>query len=91
MRRLIVAGLIFGMLNALVGAASLALVEVLTPDEFGWFSYVPLKDALVQDPRFPWQYIVVPLALLVTNVIALPPYVRWMVRRSGPDRSATML
>lgn len=91
MRRLIVAGLIFGILNALVGAASLALVAVLTPDEFGWFAYAPLNEVVVQDPRFPWQNIVVPLALLVTNVLARPPYVRWMLRRSVPDRPATML
>lgn len=59
----------------------MALVEVLTPDKFGWLAYAPLNEVVVQDPRFPWRYVVVPMALLVTNVLALPLYVRWVLRR----------
>ena len=81
MRPPLIAGLLLGLLNALVGAAALALVEVLTPDEFGWFAYAPLNEEVVRDPRFPWRYVVVPLALVVTNVLALPAYVRWVLRR----------
>ena len=81
MRPPLIAGLLLGLLNALVGAAALALVEVLTPDEFGWFAYAPLNEVVVRDPRFPWRYVVVPLALVVTNVLALPAYVRWVLRR----------
>ncbi len=81
MRRLLPAGLVLGFVNAVVAAGALALVEVLTPDEFGWFAYAPLNDVVVQDPRFPWRYVVVPLALIVTNVLALPACVRSVLRR----------
>jgi hypothetical protein len=81
MRSPLIAGLLLGLLNALVGAAALALVEVLTPNEFGWFAYAPLKEVVVEDPRFPWRYVVVPLTLVITNVLAVPVYVRSMLRR----------
>lgn len=81
MRRPLIAGLLLGLLNALVGAAALAVVEMLTPDEFGWFAYAPLNEVDVRDPRFPWRYVTVPLALVVTNVLAVPVYVRWVLRR----------
>ena len=81
MRRPLIAGLLLGLLNAFVGAVALALVEVLTPDEFEWFTYAPLNEVVVQHPRFPWRYVVLPLALLITNVLALPLYIRWALRR----------
>lgn len=81
MRRPLTAGLLLALLNAVVGAAALVLVEVLTPDEFGWFAYAPLNEVVVQRPRFPWRYAVVPLALVVTNVLVVPAYIRWMLRR----------
>lgn len=81
MRRPIIAGVVLGLLNAVVAAGALALVEVLTPDEFGWFAYAPLDDVVVQDPRFPWRYVAVPLALLVTNALAVPAYLRSVLRR----------
>ena len=70
------AGLLLGVLNAAVAVAALALVEVATPDEFGWFAYAPLDEVVVPDPRFPWHYVVVPLSLLVTNVLAVTAYLR---------------
>lgn len=81
MRRPLVVGLLFGLLNALVGLAALVLVELLTPDDFGWFAYAPLDEAVVQDPRFPWRYVVVPLSLVLANVLAVPAYARWVLRR----------
>jgi hypothetical protein len=79
--RLLAAGLALGLLNALVALGALASVDALTPDEFGWFAYSPLNEAVVQDPRFPWQYVVVPLALIVANVLALPLLIRRALRR----------
>jgi hypothetical protein len=79
--RFVAAGLALGLLNALVALGSLALVEALTPDEFGWFAYAPLNEVIVQDPRFPWQYVVVPLALMVANVLALPVLIRRALTR----------
>ena len=43
-------------------------------DEFGWYAYAPLDEVVVKDPRFPWHYVVVPLALLVANVVAFRAY-----------------
>ena len=76
MNRSLAAGLALGALNAFVALATLALVEALTPDEFGWFAYAPLNEVVVDDPRFPWHYIVLPLALLIANVLALSVVVR---------------
>ena len=80
MRRTVIAGLLLGLLNAVVALAVLALVEALTPDEFGWYAYAPLDEVLVRDPRFPWQYVAVPLALVATNVVAVPASVRRLQR-----------
>jgi hypothetical protein len=79
--RSLAAGLALGLLNALVALGALILVEALTPDEFGWFAYAPLNEVVVQDPRFPWRYVVVPLALIVANVLVLPTLVRRATRR----------
>lgn len=70
------AGLLLGCLNALVAVLALAAVEAATPDEFGWFAYAPLDEVVIQDPRFPWHYVAVPLALLVANVLAVVAYLR---------------
>ena len=76
MRRPLVAGLLLGVLNAVVAVTALFLVEVLTPDEFGWFAYAPLDEVVVRDPRFPGEYVAVPLALVAANLVALPACVR---------------
>ena len=80
MRRPLFAGLLLGLLNAVVAVAALSLVEVLTPDEFGWFAYAPLDEVVVRDPRFPWQYVAVPLALIAMNLVALPVCLRRLRR-----------
>ena len=82
MSRSLVVGLVFGALNAVVAIATLALVNAVTPDNFGWFAYAPLNEDVVRDPRFPWQYVAVPVALIVVNVLAVP----FLLRRS--DSSA---
>ncbi len=66
------AAVLLGILNALVAVVALALVEVATPDEFGWFAYAPLGQVVVRDPRFPWRYVAVPAALLALNAVAVP-------------------
>lgn len=76
MRRSLTAGLTLGALNAVVAIATFAIVEALTPNDFGWFAYAPLNEVVVEDPRFPWHYVVVPLALVVANVLAVPVLVR---------------
>ena len=81
MNRTLAAGLALGALNAAVALATLALGEVLTPDNFGWFAYAPLNEGVVADPRFPWEYIVVPVALVVANVLAAPVALRRANRR----------
>lgn len=81
MHRPLVAALVFGVLNAVVAVVVLIVVDVATRDEFGWFAYAPLSDAVVGDPRFPWHYVVVPLALLATNALAVSAYVRRALRQ----------
>jgi hypothetical protein len=79
--RFLAAGLVLGLLNALLVLALLALVEASTPKEFGWFAYAPLNEVVVRDPRFPWEYVVVPLGLIVANVLAAPLLVRRALSR----------
>ena len=81
MTRSLTAGLALGVLNAVVSIGTFAIVEALTPDEFGWFAYAPLNEVVVDEPRLPWHYVVVPLALVVANVLALPVLVRRVTRR----------
>jgi hypothetical protein len=76
--------LLLGVLNAVVAVVALALVEVATPDEFGWFAYAPVDEVVVRDPRFPWHYVAVPLALLVTNALAVPVCLRRSLDRQAP-------
>jgi heme/copper-type cytochrome/quinol oxidase subunit 1 len=61
-------------MNAAIALFALALVEVATPDDFGWYAYAPLDEVLEKDPRFPWHYVVVPLALLLMNVVVVRAY-----------------
>lgn len=61
--------MLLGLMNAAIAVAALALVEVATPDSFGWYAYAPLEEVVVRDPRFPWHYVVVPLSLLLANVV----------------------
>lgn len=75
MRRPLLAGLLLGLLNASVALVTLVVVRALTPDTVGWFAYAPLDDAQ-PDSRFPWAYVVVPLALLVADALAVPLLLR---------------
>jgi len=59
-----------------VAVATLALVDAVTPDDFGWFAYAPLEEAVVPDPRFPWQYVAVPVALLISSMMTVPLFRR---------------
>jgi hypothetical protein len=74
MQRPLTAALVLGLIDAVIAVVALALVEVATPDEFGWYAYAPLDEVVVTDPRFPWHYVVVPLSLLVVNVVVVRAY-----------------
>ncbi len=81
MSRPLQAALVLGVLNAVVAVAALAAVEALTPSQFGWYTYAPLDEVVVRDPRFPRHYVVVPLALVVANALAAPA----LLRRASPQ------
>ena len=83
MRRPVIAGLLLGVLNAVVAVAVLALVEAQAPDQFGWYAYAPLDEVVVRDPRLPWLHLAVPLALVVTNVVAVTAVSRHLRRPPG--------
>ena len=76
MSRPLTAALLLGVLNAVVAVVCLALVDLATPDTFGWFAYAPLDDVVVEDPRFPWAYVVLPVVLVVTNAVAVTALLR---------------
>ena len=80
------AALALGALNAAVAVLALVLVELATPDSFGWYAYAPL-DEVVVDPRFPWQYVVVPLALLVVDVLVVGAWARRSAQPPGQGES----
>ena len=80
MQRSLGIALLLGVLNAVVALLALVLVDLATPDQFGWFAYAPLDESVPQDPRFPWRYVVVPLVLLVTNALAAPVLLRRLSR-----------
>jgi hypothetical protein len=82
--RLLSAALLLGVLNADVAVVALALVEVATPEEFGWFTCAPVDEVVMRDPRFPWQHVAVPVPLLVTNALAVPVCLRRPLRRQVP-------
>jgi heme/copper-type cytochrome/quinol oxidase subunit 1 len=78
MKRLVLVGLLLGMVNGLVAALALYLVHRASPDAaYGWFAYAPLNENVVYDYYgFPWQYVVVPAVLVVLNALLLPLAVR---------------
>ena len=77
MKRLVLFGLLFGLLNGVAAAAALYAVHGAAPDEFGWFAYAPLNENAVYDHYgFPWEYVVVPAVLLALNALLLPLAVR---------------
>lgn len=78
MKRLVLAGLLLGVINGLAAALSLYFVYRAAPDAaFGWFAYAPLNENVVLDYYgFPWQYVVVPAVLVVLNGLLLPLAVR---------------
>lgn len=60
---------------------ALVALDAAVPAESGWFAYAPLNEAAPPDPGFPWRYVVVPLALLLVDVVAVSGYQR---RRRQP-------
>lgn len=81
MRRPVTPALLLGCLNAVVAFVTLVAVEAATPDDFGWFAYAPMNEVVVRDPRFPWHYVVVPVALLLMNVVVVTAYLHRKERR----------
>ena len=75
------AALLLGVVNAVAAVVALALVELATPDDFGWYAYAPRSEVVVQDPRFPWHYVAVPVVLVVLNALAVPVLLRRLPRR----------
>lgn len=72
MRRHVLTAAALGLLNAVVVLVLLVLirqVEQAALDSsytYGWFSYTPLKE--YEPPsRFPWEYVLPPLALALLN------------------------
>lgn len=80
MQRPLTAAVALGLMNAVLAVVALALVEVVTPDQFGWYAYAPLDEVVVRDPRFPWHYVVVPLTLLVADVAVVLAWSRRTAR-----------
>ena len=73
MKRLVLVGVLFGVLNGLAAAVSLHVVYRTAPDQFGWFAYAPLQENVVYDSYgFPWEYVVVPAVLVALNALLLP-------------------
>ena len=82
-KRLVLVGVLFGLLNAAAAVAALYGVGGAVPSEFGWFAYAPLNETVVYDSYgFPWKYVVVPAVLLTLNALLLPLAVRrgWLHR-----------
>ena len=83
MKRLAVVGLLFGLLNGAAAAAALFVVSRTAPDQFGWFAYAPLDESVVDDSYgFPWEYVVIPVVLVLLNALLVPLAVRrgWLTR-----------
>ena len=83
MKRLVLVGLLFGLLNAAAAVSVLHGIGGAVPSEFGWFAYAPLNETVVYDfYGFPWEYVVVPAVLLILNALLLPLAVRrgWLHR-----------
>lgn len=82
MKRLVLFGVLFGLVNGLAAAAALCAVDAAVPDELSWFAYAPVNENVVQDRYgFPWEYVVVPAVLLALNALLLPPAIRRAWRR----------
>ena len=82
-KRLVLVGVLFGLLNAAAAVAALYGVGGAVPSEFGWFAYAPLNETVVYvSYGFPWEYVVVPAVLLILNALLLPLAVRrgWLHR-----------
>ena len=82
-KRLVLVGLLFGLLHAAAAVAALYGVGGAVPSGFGWFAYAPLNETVVYDSYgFPWEYVVVPAVLLILNALVLPLAVRrgWLHR-----------
>ena len=84
MKRLLLLGLLLGLANALAASALLfALYRVSGPDEvFGYFGSPPDGVAYDYYYDFPWEYVAIPLTLIVLNMTLLPLAVR-RARASG--------
>jgi hypothetical protein len=78
-KRLVVVGLLLGLLNGATAAATLYTVyKTATPQDFGWFAYAPLNENAQYDYYygFPWEYVLVPAVLVALNTLLLPLAVR---------------
>jgi hypothetical protein len=72
-KRLVLVGLTFGALNGLAAALTLYTVYRLAPGEtFAYFDYAPPENVTFDRYGFPWEYVVVPVVLLVLNAFLLP-------------------
>lgn len=79
MKRLVIVGLLLGLLNGVTAAAALyAVWRSAGPQDFGWFAYAPLNEGATIDYYygFPWEYVVVPAVLVALNAVLLPVAVR---------------
>jgi hypothetical protein len=48
-KRPIIAALVLGLINVVIAVLALALVEVATPDAFGWYTSGSLDEVVVKD------------------------------------------
>lgn len=78
MKRLLLLGLLLGCANALAAfAVMFAVYRASPPDEvFGFFGSPPAGFVYDDYYEFPWEYLAVPLVLVVLNVALLPLLVR---------------
>ena len=77
MKRLVVVGLLLGLVNGVAAAGVLYGVYKSAPKDFGWFAYAPLNENVEYDYYgFPWEYVIVPAVLVALNALLLPLVVR---------------
>lgn len=73
MKRLVTVGVLLGLLNGMAAAAALYAVYKAGPKDFGWFAYAPVGENVAYDYYgFPWEYVVLPVVLVVLNAVLLP-------------------
>jgi hypothetical protein len=76
-------GLVVGVVNALAAVATLAVVYMLAPEveSFGYFGRAPFDadvayqsdlEVVFDSYGFPWEYIAIPVVLILLNAILLP-------------------